>query len=163
MAAFTWKGATIELVGTTESAYVAESTPMVIYLNIHAAMEEVRKKREEQAAGNSNKAKGPRLLLGELILGFFWRFFVEKLKISVVSAGKSSKNHLKYWKNQYFQGAGAICKPGTVVLQPCRTARPPFYFIFFRNLSNLFLCLASKNVEKTLFSGFLLIFNPKNN
>ncbi|CAA84329.1 Protein clpf-1 [Caenorhabditis elegans] len=63
VAAFTWKGATIELVGTTESAYVAESTPMVIYLNIHAAMEEVRKKREEQAAGNSNKAKGPRLLL----------------------------------------------------------------------------------------------------
>ncbi|CAP29409.2 Protein CBG09862 [Caenorhabditis briggsae] len=63
VAVFTWKSATIELVGATESAYVAESTPMVIYLNIHAAMEESRKKREEQAVSNSSKPKGPRLLL----------------------------------------------------------------------------------------------------
>ncbi|EFP09619.1 CRE-CLPF-1 protein [Caenorhabditis remanei] len=63
VAVFTFTSATIELVGATESAYVAETTPMIIYLNIHAAMEEVRKKREEQAFNTSNKPKGPRLLL----------------------------------------------------------------------------------------------------
>ena len=65
MAVFTCTSATVELVGATESAYVAETTPMIIYLNIHAAMEEVRKKREEQAFNTSNKPKGPRLLLGK--------------------------------------------------------------------------------------------------
>lgn len=63
VAVFTWKNATVELVGATESAYIAETTPMVIYLNIHAAMEETRKKREEMALGSTNKPKGPKLLL----------------------------------------------------------------------------------------------------
>ncbi|CAL2037035.1 unnamed protein product [Caenorhabditis brenneri] len=63
VAVFTWKTATVELVGVTESAYVAESTPMIIYLNINAAMEEVRKKREEQAFHTGKTPKGPRLLL----------------------------------------------------------------------------------------------------
>lgn len=62
VAVFTWKTAKVELVGQFESAYVAETTPMVIYLNIHAAMEETRKRKELQSLDGS-KPKGPRLLL----------------------------------------------------------------------------------------------------
>ncbi|CAI2347580.1 unnamed protein product [Caenorhabditis sp. 36 PRJEB53466] len=63
VAVFTWKSAVIELVGPTESAYVAEQTPMVVYLNTHAAMEQVRQNKETQAHNSGTKAKGPRMLL----------------------------------------------------------------------------------------------------
>ncbi|CAB3403119.1 unnamed protein product [Caenorhabditis bovis] len=64
VAVFTWKSAVIELVGPTANAYVAQHTPMVIYLNTHAAMEQVRQHREEEANQISDsKPKGPRLLL----------------------------------------------------------------------------------------------------
>uniref|UniRef100_A0A1I7TLF7 Protein CLP1 homolog n=1 Tax=Caenorhabditis tropicalis TaxID=1561998 RepID=A0A1I7TLF7_9PELO len=60
VAVFTWKSGTkLELVGPTTSAYVADSTPMVTYLNIHAAMEEARQKKEQSL----HKPAGPRLLL----------------------------------------------------------------------------------------------------
>lgn len=62
VAVFTWKTAKVEIIGVTESAYIAESTPMVIYLNIHAAMEEIRKKKEVSAVGGS-KPMGPKILL----------------------------------------------------------------------------------------------------
>lgn len=38
---FTWQGCLIEVKGKTEVAYVAKETPMVIYLNTHAALEQV--------------------------------------------------------------------------------------------------------------------------
>lgn len=41
VAVFTWHGCTIELKGRTEAAYVARETPMVIYLNTHAGLEQV--------------------------------------------------------------------------------------------------------------------------
>uniref|UniRef100_A0A1I7UHS2 Protein CLP1 homolog n=1 Tax=Caenorhabditis tropicalis TaxID=1561998 RepID=A0A1I7UHS2_9PELO len=63
VAVFTWKEAKVELVGATESPYVAEATPMIIYLNIHAAMEQARKKKEEQAINTTVKPRGPKLLL----------------------------------------------------------------------------------------------------
>ncbi|WKX98749.1 hypothetical protein Q1695_013993 [Nippostrongylus brasiliensis] len=64
VAVFSWKGATVELIGPTTSAYVAEQTPMVIYLNTHAALEQLRQHSEGQMAvdGNENP-KGPRIML----------------------------------------------------------------------------------------------------
>lgn len=41
IAVFTWQGCLIELKGKTEAAYVARETPMVIYLNTHAGLEQV--------------------------------------------------------------------------------------------------------------------------
>uniref|UniRef100_A0A1D1XF11 Protein CLP1 n=1 Tax=Anthurium amnicola TaxID=1678845 RepID=A0A1D1XF11_9ARAE len=38
-AIFTWHGATIELDGKSELAYVADETPMVSYVNVHAILE----------------------------------------------------------------------------------------------------------------------------
>ncbi|KAE8743038.1 hypothetical protein FOCC_FOCC011361 [Frankliniella occidentalis] len=47
IAVFTWQGATIELRGKTEVSYVAKETPMAMYLNCHAGLEQMRKKAEE--------------------------------------------------------------------------------------------------------------------
>ncbi|KAL3098008.1 hypothetical protein niasHT_027553 [Heterodera trifolii] len=63
-AIFTYKGALIEVVGRTDSAYIAQQTPMIIYLNTHAALESMRKNAETQlVADRTSSARGPRLLV----------------------------------------------------------------------------------------------------
>lgn len=57
VALFTWHGCTLELVGRPDGAYVAKHTPMVIYLNTHAALEQMR-----QQADRDN-SRGPRIML----------------------------------------------------------------------------------------------------
>lgn len=54
VAVFTWQGCTIELTGKTDVNYVAKETPMGLYLNCHAALEEMR----DEALKNESK-KGP--------------------------------------------------------------------------------------------------------
>lgn len=48
VAVFTWHGCTIELKGKTEVSYIAKETPMVIYLNVHAALEQQRVAAEQE-------------------------------------------------------------------------------------------------------------------
>lgn len=61
---FTWHGCKIELVGETEGAYIAKQTPMVIYLNTHAALEQMRMQCER------DNTRGPRVMIvGELGIG----------------------------------------------------------------------------------------------
>ncbi|VDN08030.1 unnamed protein product [Thelazia callipaeda] len=80
VAVFTWKKAIVELVGKTESAYVAEQTPMVfffpytvhydefhcswqiIYLNTHAALEQLRE-HAESVVVQQEQARGPSLMI----------------------------------------------------------------------------------------------------
>ncbi|XP_077515565.1 protein CLP1 homolog isoform X2 [Amblyomma americanum] len=57
VAVFTWHGCTLELCGKTEVAYVAKETPMIFYANIHAVLEQMRQKCEE------DDAKGPTVLV----------------------------------------------------------------------------------------------------
>lgn len=38
---FTWQGCLVEIKGKTEVAYSSRETPMVIYLNTHAGLEQV--------------------------------------------------------------------------------------------------------------------------
>ncbi|XP_034240619.1 protein CLP1 homolog [Thrips palmi] len=49
IAVFTWQGATIELRGKAEGCYIAKETPMVMYLNCHAGLEQLRRKAEENS------------------------------------------------------------------------------------------------------------------
>jgi len=59
IAVFTWHGCTLELQGQLEFAYVSSETPMVIYLNLHVAMEQRREK-----AGKSNPPSvGPKIMI----------------------------------------------------------------------------------------------------
>ncbi|XP_014235124.1 protein CLP1 homolog [Trichogramma pretiosum] len=47
VAVFTWHGCTLQLTGRTEVAYIAKETPMSIYSNCHQALEELRKKADD--------------------------------------------------------------------------------------------------------------------
>lgn len=57
VAVFTWHGCKVQLEGEAQHAYVSTETPMVTYLNTHAALEKLRERAE--ATGGS----GPRVLV----------------------------------------------------------------------------------------------------
>lgn len=48
VAVFTWQGCTLELRGKPDVSYIAKETPMVIYLNCHAALEAMRNTAEQE-------------------------------------------------------------------------------------------------------------------
>lgn len=48
VAVFTWQGCTLELRGKPDVSYIAKETPMVIYLNCHAALEFMRNTAEQE-------------------------------------------------------------------------------------------------------------------
>lgn len=57
IAVFTWQGCILTISGTTEVAYIAKETPMVLYCNTHAALEQMRQKAETE------DSRGPRLMV----------------------------------------------------------------------------------------------------
>ncbi|XP_078492272.1 polyribonucleotide 5'-hydroxyl-kinase Clp1 [Ciona intestinalis] len=57
IAVFTWFGCSVKLSGKVEASYVSKDTPMVIYLNTHAAVEQLRKSAEQ------DDIRGPRVLV----------------------------------------------------------------------------------------------------
>ena len=60
IAIFTWQGCTLELRGKTDVSYIAKETPMVMYLNCHAALEQMRKNAEsEEKNGPISMVVGP--------------------------------------------------------------------------------------------------------
>ncbi|PIC23359.1 hypothetical protein B9Z55_017089 [Caenorhabditis nigoni] len=64
VAVFSWTGGTIKIIGGTESAYISsESTAMVVYLNIHATLEKLRKDREASGKDFGVTQRGPRIML----------------------------------------------------------------------------------------------------
>ncbi len=56
-AIYTWHGCRIEVVGDCQVDYVAEETPMMVYGNLHFALENLREK------ANSEGREGPRVLI----------------------------------------------------------------------------------------------------
>lgn len=56
-AVFTWFGCTVRLTGKVEAAYVSKETPMTMYLNTHAAVEQMRRKAQTE------DMRGPRILV----------------------------------------------------------------------------------------------------
>lgn len=57
VAVFTYQGCSIRLRGKTEVAYISKETPMTLYLNTYAAMEQMRHKAEAE------ETRGPRVLV----------------------------------------------------------------------------------------------------
>lgn len=57
VAVFTWQGCRITLVGKLEVAYVAKDTPMLLYVNSHASLEQMRQRAE------SDDTRGPRVMV----------------------------------------------------------------------------------------------------
>ncbi|KAM6952039.1 polyribonucleotide 5'-hydroxyl-kinase Clp1 isoform 2-T3 [Lycodopsis pacificus] len=57
IAVFTWQGCSVNLYGKPEVAYVSKDTPMLLYLNTHAALEQMRKQAER------DNERGPRVMV----------------------------------------------------------------------------------------------------
>ncbi|XP_041847073.1 polyribonucleotide 5'-hydroxyl-kinase Clp1 isoform X2 [Melanotaenia boesemani] len=57
IAVFTWQGCSVNLYGKPEVAYVSKDTPMLLYLNTHAALEQMRKQAERE------NERGPRVMV----------------------------------------------------------------------------------------------------
>ncbi|XP_067834853.1 LOW QUALITY PROTEIN: polyribonucleotide 5'-hydroxyl-kinase Clp1-like [Heptranchias perlo] len=57
VAVFTWHGCALQLRGRTEVAYVSRETPMLLYLNCHAALEQMRQQAERE------DERGPRVMV----------------------------------------------------------------------------------------------------
>lgn len=63
IAVFTWHGCCVEVAGVgKDSIYVARKTPMPIYINTHAALEQLRQTAASQALANP-AVRGPRILI----------------------------------------------------------------------------------------------------
>ncbi|GMS89274.1 hypothetical protein PENTCL1PPCAC_11449, partial [Pristionchus entomophagus] len=58
IAIFTYEGATVDVAGSGANSYTSDQTPMVIYLNTHAALEQIRKQAESDPSH-----RGPRIML----------------------------------------------------------------------------------------------------
>jgi polyribonucleotide 5'-hydroxyl-kinase len=58
-AIYTWHGCTLDIGGETESAYVAEETPMTSHANLHFALEQLR----EGSVASGGAEMGPRVLV----------------------------------------------------------------------------------------------------
>lgn len=56
-AVFTWQGCTLQIIGKPQHAYVAEETPMMTYLNVHLALEKLRRQALQSGL------RGPRVMV----------------------------------------------------------------------------------------------------
>ncbi|KAK3592967.1 hypothetical protein CHS0354_023189 [Potamilus streckersoni] len=54
---YTWHGCHIKLTGKTEVAYISKDTPMVMYVNMHVALEQMRMNAEKE------RVRGPRVMV----------------------------------------------------------------------------------------------------
>ena len=48
LAIFTWHGCTVRVEGEPQVVYISEETPMVMYLNTHIAVDQLRHCREKE-------------------------------------------------------------------------------------------------------------------
>uniref|UniRef100_A0AC34F8L1 Protein CLP1 homolog n=1 Tax=Panagrolaimus sp. ES5 TaxID=591445 RepID=A0AC34F8L1_9BILA len=113
---FTYQGALVEIIGKTESAYIATQTPMAIYLNTHYALEMHRQIALQKAAMGDLTARGPRILLtGPMDVG--------KSTVSRILLNYAIRfGHTPIYVD-LDPGQGQICIPGTVsALLVCKPA-----------------------------------------
>ncbi|XP_068650082.1 protein CLP1 homolog [Aristolochia californica] len=109
-AIFTWNGATIEVNGTSEVEYVADETPMVSYVNVHAILD-ARRARAKGSNNDNDSSQGPRVIV-----------------VGPTDCGKSSLSKMllswaakQNWKPTYVDldiGQGSITIPGCIAATP---------------------------------------------
>eukprot|EP00252_Welwitschia_mirabilis_P019916 TRINITY_DN4736_c0_g1_i1.p1 TRINITY_DN4736_c0_g1~~TRINITY_DN4736_c0_g1_i1.p1 ORF type:complete len:428 (+),score=77.87 TRINITY_DN4736_c0_g1_i1:83-1366(+) len=110
-AIFTWNGATVEVDGNVEVAYVADETPMVSYVNVHAVLDRRRTQAKEASMSNSSESQGPRVIV-----------------VGPTDSGKSSLARMLLswaarlsWKPTFVDldlGQGIISIPGCIAATP---------------------------------------------
>ncbi|KAF7819669.1 protein CLP1-like protein [Senna tora] len=109
-AVFSWYGATIEMDGATETDYVADETPMISYVNVHAVLEG-RRSRAKASSDDSESSQGPRVIV-----------------VGPTDSGKSTLSRMllswaakQGWKPTFVDldiGQGSITIPGCIAATP---------------------------------------------
>lgn len=110
-AVFTWNGATVELEGISEVEYVADETPMVSYVNVHAILDGRRARARAAASSDVDNSQGPRVIV-----------------VGPTDSGKSSLCRMllswackQGWKPTFVDldiGQGSITIPGCIAATP---------------------------------------------
>ncbi|XXG82475.1 hypothetical protein AAC387_Pa10g0413 [Persea americana] len=110
IAIFTWNGAMIEVNGMSEVEYVADETPMVSYVNVHAILDG-RRACAKGSATNAGSSQGPRVII-----------------VGPTDSGKSSLSKMllswaskQSWKPTFVDldiGQGSITIPGCIAATP---------------------------------------------
>ncbi|KAJ7969404.1 Protein CLP1-like [Quillaja saponaria] len=110
-AVFTWHGATIEMDGTTETDYIADETPMITYVNVHAVLEGRRSRAKASSSNDSEASQGPRVIV-----------------VGPTDSGKSTLSRMLLswaaklgWKPTFVDldiGQGSITIPGCIAATP---------------------------------------------
>ncbi|GAV69809.1 MobB domain-containing protein/Clp1 domain-containing protein [Cephalotus follicularis] len=110
-AVFTWYGATIEMDGSTETDYIADETPMVSYVNVHAVLEGRRNRAKASSSTDSDASQGPRVIV-----------------VGPTDSGKSTLSRMllswaakQGWKPTFVDldiGQGSITIPGCIAATP---------------------------------------------
>lgn len=111
-AIFTWHGATIEMDGGADTSdYVADETPMISYVNVHAVLEARRNRAKASSSSDSESSQGPRVIV-----------------VGPTDSGKSSLSRMllswaakQGWKPTFVDldvGQGSITIPGCIAATP---------------------------------------------
>ncbi|XP_020588205.1 protein CLP1 homolog [Phalaenopsis equestris] len=110
-AIFTWHGATVEVEGTSEVEYVADETPMVSYVNVHAILDGRRARAKASSSNDFVASQGPRVIV-----------------VGPTDSGKSSLCRMLLswacklgWKPMFVDldiGQGSITIPGCIASTP---------------------------------------------
>ncbi|KAG0477730.1 hypothetical protein HPP92_012449 [Vanilla planifolia] len=110
-AVFTWNGATVEVEGTSEVEYVADETPMVSYVNVHAILNGRRARAKASSSSDMVASQGPRVIV-----------------VGPADSGKSSLCRMllswaskQGWKPMFVDldiGQGSITIPGCIASTP---------------------------------------------
>ncbi|XP_073116674.1 protein CLP1 homolog isoform X2 [Elaeis guineensis] len=111
LAIFTWNGATVELDGVSEVEYVADETPMVSYVNVHAILDGRRVRAKASQGSDKDSSQGPRVIV-----------------VGPMDSGKSSLCRMllswackQGWKPTFVDldiGQGSITIPGCIAATP---------------------------------------------
>ncbi|XP_010909089.1 protein CLP1 homolog [Elaeis guineensis] len=111
LAIFAWNGATVELDGVSEVEYVADETPMVSYVNVHAILDGRRIRAKTSQGSDKDSSQGPRVIV-----------------VGPMDSGKSSLCRMllswgckQGWKPTFVDldiGQGSITIPGCIAATP---------------------------------------------
>ncbi|XP_021762293.1 protein CLP1 homolog isoform X1 [Chenopodium quinoa] len=111
-AIFTWHGATIEIDGGSDTSdYVADETPMISYVNVHAILEARRNRAKASSSNDIESSQGPRVIV-----------------VGPTGSGKSTLSRMllswgakQGWKPTFVDldiGQGSITVPGSIAATP---------------------------------------------
>ncbi|XP_069192677.1 protein CLP1 homolog isoform X1 [Procambarus clarkii] len=69
VAVYTWHGCTLKITGNTQGTYIANDTPMVMYLNTHACLERLREHADDGLSRGEDKRGPVTMIVGPADVG----------------------------------------------------------------------------------------------